>query len=326
MNKKQTSELTPEVIQANVAKLSAEMGIDQIEQEHLITSGVQNFNQAMVNMVKAGLCFLAYERIPRIENLRSPDIRISEIKGIKATLEEMGVSYQRAHEAMQLAKFVSGLAAPERKKMMNIGKSKALLLSALPPESVEDILSNPEQTDEVDCMSVRELKTRVKDLRLRNEQLADEAAYAKNTLDLIKQKGDPLVHCTSPDGVSEQAIIDRKHSLTAFHMVNQAIATLTSILNRQSNDVDFGTSINAATSTLVAIEGLVINTCKSFELEASQGAAEIDPPLSQMECDRIAHEIKLATDMYKHRLVLASDEASHEAKRGRGRPRKVVQD
>lgn len=86
-------------------------------------------------------------------------------------IADTGLSSQRASELMRMAKFTTSLPEAQRADMLSMPKSKVLLLASADPSVIEDLLNDDEAGD-LDALSVRELRQRIRSLEANNTDLS----------------------------------------------------------------------------------------------------------------------------------------------------------
>ena len=96
----------------------------------------------------------------------------------EAAIAETGLSSQRASELMRMAKFTTSLPEAQRADMLSMPKSKVLLLASADPSVIEDLL-NDEEDGDLDALSVRELRQRIRDLQANNTDLSTQIDTAE---------------------------------------------------------------------------------------------------------------------------------------------------
>lgn len=131
---------------------------------------VQLENEAAVNMAKRGFIYLMLkERLPHGEF----------IKG----LENIGVAARRARYAMTVAQMLTALPPAKTKSLIHIAGSKLIELARIPIETLEELTGSGElNLDEVDTMSVRELKAEVR--KLKSDVVKEQALRENTEMDL----------------------------------------------------------------------------------------------------------------------------------------------
>lgn len=121
----------------------------------------------------------------------------------------MRLSSQRASELMRTAKFASALSPEQRTELLRLPKTKLTLLAGADPEVIDDVLENADI--DLNAMSVRELRQRLKDLEAEKTDSAVKLEKAEAELDAIKQKANKISRADNVPVV----VADLREDLTA---------------------------------------------------------------------------------------------------------------
>lgn len=134
-----------------------------------ITRAVVSYNMAARLAVESGYLLLSVKG----------ELQHGEFE---AAIEETGLSSQRASELMRMAKFATSLPDAQRADMLSMPKSKVLMLASADPAVIEDLL-NDEEAGDLDALSVRELRQRIRDLQANNTDLSTQIDTAESERD-----------------------------------------------------------------------------------------------------------------------------------------------
>jgi len=88
-------------------------------------------------------------------------------------LEGIGISQQRASECMNVARFLAAQPDERLRRFAELPKSKVLELAKAEPEVLEEFLEN-EDGEELEALSVRDLRFSIKDLREQKARMAEQ--------------------------------------------------------------------------------------------------------------------------------------------------------
>lgn len=90
----------------------------------------------------------------------------------EVALDDIGLSPRNAQHCMQIAHFLAVQPDDRLRRFAELPKSKVLELARAEPEVLDEFLSN-EDGDELEALSVRDLRFSLKDLREQKERIAD---------------------------------------------------------------------------------------------------------------------------------------------------------
>lgn len=91
----------------------------------------------------------------------------------EAALEPIGLAPQRARECMQIARFLAAQPDERLRRFAELPKSKVLELAKAEPEVLDEFLEN-EDGEELEALSVRDLRFSIKDLREQKARMAEQ--------------------------------------------------------------------------------------------------------------------------------------------------------
>lgn len=148
-----TEEANQEVVDRIVA-LNKQIDLDLPQEvDELWTFVARLENEAAVNMAKRGMAYILLK-----EKLGHGNF----LKG----LEERHTPERHARSTMSVARMLMSLPNSKRQTFAVLADSKLIELARIPTETIEDLSEQGElDIDELDQMSVRELKTHVRKLR-----------------------------------------------------------------------------------------------------------------------------------------------------------------
>lgn len=146
----------------DIQRVAIALGVD-IEQDQAALIGYLRRQTETLGMTIAkigiGLASLK-ERLPHGE--------------FESALESIGLAPQRARECMQIGHFLAAQPDDRLRRFAELPKSKVLELAKAEPEVLDDYLNSNEDGDELEGVSVRELRLRLRELREKNNQVKDE--------------------------------------------------------------------------------------------------------------------------------------------------------
>lgn len=242
----------------------------------------------------------------------------------QAALGELGLSRQRASELMRMAKLVSLLPPEKRADLIALPKTKVLALANADPEVIEEVLEAG--TDEIDALSVRDLRQRLRDTQA---ALADvsvqrdtaEAELQAATKRLEKGATDradsvPLVVA---DLRAEVAALAKKAELAldAFNPLGVDIALLIGTEASAWADGTMRLAVAALCSLRLQLDGVLTKYVK--EVPDAAQPSELSY-LSKQEVVEAAKRYAELTALHEHEKALREWEAQQKRPRGKGRP------
>jgi|GEM_PF-2797860 len=212
MTKKQTTEMVEANVQT-VRTLEFTME-DAIAAEQLgivlggaigdrITRAVVSYNMAARLAVEAGYLLLSVKT--EVGHGQFMD-----------RVEALGLSYRRAAELMQSAKFATMLPEAKRAELLTLPKSKVLALASADPAVIEQMLEDGDMSD-LRSLSVRAMRLRFKEIEdesaKRVKRLEAELAHRDAVIQKLKKREvqrefDPLTHMVRDECLAYQGGID----------------------------------------------------------------------------------------------------------------------
>lgn len=146
-----------------------------LENAHLINFARREAEQLGMTIARIGIALAALKtRLPHGEYL--------------SAIEEVGLPQQRAAECMQIARFLAAQPDDRLRQFAKLPKSKVLELAKAEPEVLDDYLNSNEDGDELEGLSVRELRLRLRELREKNNQVKDELLNKDMELETVRNE------------------------------------------------------------------------------------------------------------------------------------------
>lgn len=285
-----------------------------------ITRAVVSYNMAARLAVESGYLLLSVKgELPHGE--------------FDDALAETGLSSQRASELMRMAKFTTSLPEAQRADMLSMPKSKVLLLASADASVIEDLLNDDEAGD-LDALSVRELRQRIRGLEARNTDLAvqvdateAERDGALKRLNKRNQRdeeegGVPLVMA---DIRSEVAALVKKAEL-AIDSFTPLGVELVGYRGHAEAGVWVEPTGRLAIAGLLALrvlaDGAIKRYAEALELDYAsfEGKPEALSFLAPEEILAVAQEWPTLTAVHGHEAALRQHERDQAKPKGKGRP------
>jgi len=261
-------------------------------------------NESSVNTAKRGLAYIMLkEECQHGEFLQQ--------------LNNRDIPMQRAYEAMNVAKLLLALPASKFRTFGTLAKTKLIELAKIPSETLEELTENEElDLDEIDQMSVRELKQKVRQLKADVQDANIKKETAEIQLDdfLANTEAAPEtdLHPVVAKARMESAVL----STEAFTKID-SITTLFDDL--QSNSMELFRDKN---SQFEAAKGSLFVHLKAIQAKASQAVNQFIDMFGDVDTDE--KHLPLMTDkeaialLHKRKLILMehrTDELAREAAR-----------
>lgn len=249
-----------------------------------------------------------------------------------ASVEERGISKQRAYELMRGAALVARVDLAKRERLMALPKSKVGLLANASPAIVEALLSEGEV--DVSQLSWRDMRAEIRSLeeRLTNAETAREEAELARThaLSALERKR------AREDGLPAPVADARLHVLAdgetvrlALEGMGEQLAALTELLGGPGASAEMQAlaqgSLRLAAgqvcALLVQAEGLLGQIGESLggELLGLDFTSRLSPQERQELAAEFARELSFQQLSREHRAL----QAKAKRQTGRGRPIKV---
>lgn len=247
----------------------------------------------------------------------------------------MGLAPQRARELMRMAKFTTSLPEAQRAEMLALPKSKVLALASADPEVIEQMLEDGDVSD-LDDMSVRGLRQRIRELEATTTDLAVQRDKADADLKALEKKQrraerdaeDHFVPLVVADARAELAALIKKAELaiTSLHPIGVEIVGLVS----HAEAAEWvKPSLRLGLSGLLAVRELVDGSIKSFVEAMGEDAKRLahQPDvlafLDASEVKGVADDWGRLTAVHQHEAALRQHERAQARPKGKGRPTKA---
>ena len=333
MNKKPASE----IVEANVRNsdispfpfteqekaLAERLGIEiNSSIDARLNFAVGKTNQALRLVVEAGLIFLSVKA----------ELKHGEFL---PALEALGVNPKRAHESMVFARAAAALPEDKREALMLVPKSKALVLAGADYEVLEQMLEDGDVSD-LDALSVRELRHRIRALEAHNTDLSVQVGTAEAERDGAIKKLNKRNQRDDDEGVpvvvadlrAELAALVKKAELaiTSLYPLGVDIVGLSS--NSQAHEWVEPT-LRLGLSGLLALRELIDGSIKSFseamgeQVRRLQSGPDALAFLDDAEIKAVAEEWMRLTATHQHEAALREYERGQAKPKGKGRPAKA---
>lgn len=304
-----------------VVTLAGELTINvESSTEELLDRGIKKTNSALRLVVEAGVNFLmAKSKVPHGE--------------FEKLIKKKGVSSQRVSEAMNMARFAAKLPAKQRNSMLSMHKTKAQMLAHTDPEVIENLVDEDTdgQFEEINALSVRDLRNRIRQLEAQNADLDIELDTVVTREKALKNKvNKQLEHSEYPGFVvaarhESNALSDK--ALLCFDDIERLINEMAHMHEAGLNTEHV--SMAVATIT-IHVRSLM---SKSAQLIQQLQASGIElPPLGdfpsklQYTDDEIVQAIsdrRLMVDDLRQEALIREDEREAKKPRKRGAPKKL---
>jgi hypothetical protein len=250
-------------------------------------------------------------------------------------VESLGLTRQRASELMRMAKFATSLPDDRRAEMLMLPKSKVLAIAAADQSVLEDLLQNDDPDKDVANLSVRDLRTRIRELEA---QVTDTAVERDTVIaerdGLAKQlrrrradeaEGDGGVPLVVADLRAEAAELVKKAelSLASLHPLGVDIVQLAS---HDEAHVWISPTLRLALSGLVAlrvqVDGLIEQYAEALgdDVRKLQSAPDGLSFLDDDEIKAVAEEWSRLVALHQHEQALRAHEREQAHPKGKGRP------
>lgn len=299
--------------------LAGELGIDlERDAGDLLDSAVERMNRSARLIIEVGLELLAAKRA------------CGHGEWLPG-LESRGLTNERAGEAMRYAKFTSRLPAAQRRQVTALPKKKVLALAATEPETVAELLESGEEFDELTALNPIEMRRKLKALESDKKNLEGRLELKERE---VRQLHDQRIQHTQPypdyvtlarsesNALAEKArlCLDDLAQIHADHLVRYA-----SQKGDPRAEEYWDTAAAAIYHNTRAVVAQAVALIKKMEADLlSDVTGEITGEYlySDEEIAEAARNREMLVQLHEHERAVR--EASRpQAKRGRGRPRKV---
>lgn len=332
MAKKQT--ITTELVKlSNVAKfelndtalaLAARFGLSLTDaKETRVDRAALNMNRSMHCMVAAGLDLASLQA----------DCEHGEFL---ALITERGFEQSGAYRAIKYTEFLLSRSDDERERLLAMPKSKVLALAAADMAVIDDLMADEEGGD-LDTLSVRELRLRIRELQANNADLSVHAdAVAAERDGALKRLNKRNQRDDDDEGVPA-VIADLRAELTA--LLKKAELAVTSLhpvgvdIVQYSGHADVGEwvkpTLRLGLAGLLAqrelIDGSINSYVEAMGEDVTRLANTPDPLayLSSAELKELAAEYANLTAAHHYEGELRKHERNAAKPQGKGRPSKA---
>lgn len=290
--------------------------------EDRITRAVVSYNMAARLALEAGYLLLS--------------AKSEAVHGdFEATLDEAGLSSQRASELMRMAKFVTSLPEDQRVSMLSMAKSKVLALASADPAVIADLLDDEEGGD-LDALSVRELRNRISELQAKNTDLSVEKETAEAERDGAIKKLNKRTRDADEEHVPVVVADIRLEMAAQIKKAELAIGSLYPIgveaYNLTGNTEAHewvNPTLRLGVSGLLALRELVDGSIKSYAEAMGEDAKRLASQphalsfLDETEVKSVAEDWARLTAMHTFEAELRKYERDKAKPQGKGRPSKA---
>lgn len=249
----------------------------------------------------------------------------------KQHIESIGLPPQRAYEMIRYASFAHSLPAAQRKKLTALNKTKVILLAHAEDEVIEDYLENDEGFEELQGMSVRELKN---ELNKRKQQTADLNVQNDTLTAQLKEatskKSRALTGGVIPLYIeyvrNEACALDYKSRLCVDDLqalANDLIQTASSADETDKYLIGFK-ALYAATNSILNSALILRNQMHEQFPQVIHGGFEPIEQMVEAEALRLAGDMKLISQEHDHERLVREHQREASRPKGRGRPKKTA--
>ncbi|WP_265216112.1 hypothetical protein [Herbaspirillum lusitanum] len=247
-------------------------------------------------------------------------------------LEEQGVEERAAYRAIQYTQFLLSRSESERDKLLGLPKSHVLAIASADPEVIDDLLQSDDK--ELAGLSVRELRTTIKDLSARKTDIAVQLEKSELEVErlngIVKQLREARVKTGGDVPVPVQDM--RLECAALYKKAELSVDDMESLIKRfLAEEMEFIDWKDAVARHLVAAlsalhartGGLLSQLGSSFGPAA--GVLEITDVFSPEEVLRCGQEYKTLTEEHKHEQTVREWEREMERPAKAGRPKNKPQ-
>lgn len=249
-------------------------------------------------------------------------------------LENNNFDERRVREQMSVAQML--LAAPEsaRPKLYGINSKKKLIaLASLPAETIEDIAQSGE-LNELDQLSVREMKQRIRELQAEKADAAKQAETLQLQLESVRKKNVsteaqfPLFYTEARQesaAVSEAAILNIDSLQRLIDETEAALMNTARLSTTDSGAENF--TLLAAKSLVLHVRAVAARANDLLRNVAQwECAQDIDLTaellMTDAEAENFIHIRSMLIQQNRHEEIMREQARAMSQKRGRGRPLK----
>lgn len=300
--------------------LAARFGLNLADaKDARVDRAAQNMNRSMHCMIAAGLDLASLQA----------DCEHGEFI---ALIEERGFEKTGAYRAINYTQFLLSRSADERERLLTMPKSKVLALASADAAVIDDLLAEGEDGD-LDALSVRELRQRIRDLQANNTDLSTQVDTAEAERDSAvkrlnkrnQREDDAGVPVVMADIRAEIAALVKKAELAL-----DSFAPLGTELMGYRGHAEAGVWVDPtghlALAGLVAVrviaDGAIARYVEALGLNYSDFASKPDA-LAFLQPDEIlavAQEWPELAALHGHEEALRKYERDQAKPKGKGRP------
>lgn len=250
-------------------------------------------------------------------------------------MQEAGVGLRDGRGCMQLARAYAAEGDQRRRDaLLEMGKSKALILLTAMPDVREKIMESPELMRDAMEGSKRDFEKQMAELKAQITDLSVERDTAQGERDSLAQQlqrrrtdnGDSVVPMVVADLRAEIAALVKKAELaiTALYPVGVEVMGLRGTI--QANEWAEPT-LRLGLSGLLAVRELVDGTIKSYSeamgerIKRLQSGPDVLAFLDESEIKSVAEEWEKLTAVHQHEAALRAYERENARPKGKGRPK-----
>ncbi len=291
--------------------------------EERIGRAIYAFNSATRYAVEAGYLLLSVKK----------DVVHGEFE---PGIEALGLTKQRAFELMRMAKFATALPADRRAEMLMLPKSKVLALAGADAAVIEDLLNAADGDADLNALSVRELRQRIRELEAKNTDLAVSRDTIEAERDgLAKQLRKRRRDAEDQEGGVPVVVADiRAEGADLLKKAELAVASLHPLgaeiaaLGAHSEGVSWAQpTFRLVLSGLVALRMQIDGAIQRYVDSIDDAVGNlVQPPealafLDEAEVKALAEEWAKLTSLHSHEAALRTHERDAARPKGKGRPK-----
>lgn len=284
--------------------------------ENRLARAAMAYNQAARLTVEAGYLLLSIKtNLPRGE--------------FEDRVESLGLSSQRASELMRMAKFVTSLPETQRLDMLTLPKTKVLALASADAEVIEELLEVG--SDEIDGLSVRELRQRIRELEANLTDTNTQRDTAEANLEAVEQK---LKRGLQPRADQmPHAVADLRAEITALaKKAELAIESFTGIANDlmpligSASHLWADGTLRLANAALASVRSQLEGAQRYLASALPEGEAEnlIYTYLTQQEAAEVVEHYATLVSTHSHEKAYRAQQREAGRPKGRGRPKALI--
>lgn len=303
--------------------LAARFGLNLADaKDTRLDRAAQNMNRSMHCMIAAGLDLASLQA----------DCEHGEFL---ALIEERGFEKNGAYRAINYTQFLLSRSEDERERLLSMPKSKVLALASADAAVIDDLLAEGEGGD-LDALSVRELRQRIRDLQAETTDLSVQVGTAQAERDGAVKKLNKRSQRDDDEGVpvvvadirAEFAALVKKAELAITSMHPVGVETYLLRGHEQAGDwVD--PTLRLALSGLLSLRELIDGGIKGFTEAMGETAKRLASQpdalafLDESEIKTVAAEWATLTALHSHEEALRKHERDQAKPKGKGRPAKA---